>query len=970
MRAGLAPVTSVIEGTLSRLAPPRPLVFVAKGWPTALIVAVLLGMPVSGAYLDVSILGVLSDWLSQHGVVVKHLADVDRLYLPDTITLVVSGPVCYVKEELSRLLRNLSSVLWIVEQSFRGKTRTVLARGYTKAERACSALGLHSIRFPHSVYGGATSALHVIGFSPSFGVGAYAHPSNVRRTLRHFWKPAEPLKHPISLLPPPEFLGLDFDRPLKLDDSVFRCEGVLPIYHPLCYVCGPTVFYPGQFVRRRLSREELLAVFDIPSPLQSTVLDNCTWNSTTELPFESSVSPVVLTSLFRQLWSCNMGRSATVAGSIPSSVSSSPDAIAPTTRPRAEDVNLGVCLPPNPGPNLSNETEDDELSVSSSVTSTTLSYRSFDTSSAEDSFMPRRKGAKKECCIVPGDWEFLDDVSIDNATVETDNTSLSSFYEEDQTLKLALADALPSHSITDSPCGSISDSSIASAATITTRGTISGALGSNHKQTAAEEILKEVESLAIGKKAVRADDASVPVGLWNSRVKAAEPGPLKDEALTELREFGLVVFRRALYLDCMDYLEEEFGKDWRSMLSPGADVRRPRLNQLRLELDAVRNILWHASETNWFEYLSGSRLHHFRFPLRYRKEARDGTPIYFEWPGPESKQRQPDIKPEMLDAVRSKILKVIRRRYLVRVRTSLDIKSLIKFFAVPKGERDIRMVYDATASGLNAAVWTPSFWLPTIDSLIRPLENTSWMTDRDVGDMFLNFPLHKSARIFAGVDIKPILKPDDPDQHRWYQWARNAMGFSPSPYNSIKMSLVVEEIIKGDRFDLKNPFQWEFVRLNLPGTRTYDPSKPWIVKVRGDGLSASELFTFVDDERVAGATDDNTWAASHAVGSKQSYVGMQDAARKADICTQQARAWAGAVVHVIPEKGVCVLTSDEKWLKTKGIISKWLDVLEKGAMELEHKELLSDRGFLVYVTRAYPPMIPYFKGFHLTAEMW
>ncbi len=35
-----------------------------------------------------------------------------------------------------------------------------------------------------------------------------------------------------------------------------------------------------------------------------------------------------------------------------------------------------------------------------------------------------------------------------------------------------------------------------------------------------------------------------------------------------------------------------------------------------------------------------------------------------------------------------------------------------------------------------------------------------------------------------------------------------------------------------------------------------------------------------------------------------------------------------------------------------------------------HKELLADRGFLVYVTRTYPAMVPYLKGLHLTIEMW
>lgn len=37
---------------------------------------------------------------------------------------------------------------------------------------------------------------------------------------------------------------------------------------------------------------------------------------------------------------------------------------------------------------------------------------------------------------------------------------------------------------------------------------------------------------------------------------------------------------------------------------------------------------------------------------------------------------------------------------------------------------------------------------------------------------------------------------------------------------------------------------------------------------------------------------------------------------------------------------------------------------------MNHKELLSDRGFLVYVTRNYPAMVPFLKGFHPSVEMW
>ena len=65
-----------------------------------------------------------------------------------------------------------------------------------------------------------------------------------------------------------------------------------------------------------------------------------------------------------------------------------------------------------------------------------------------------------------------------------------------------------------------------------------------------------------------------------------------------------------------------------------------------------------------------------------------------------------------------------------------------------------------------------------------------------------------------------------------------------------------------------------------------------------------------------------------------------------------------------------VLTSQEKWDRLKGICSHWLAVIRWSEIELKYKKLLSDRGFLVYVTQAYPNMKPYLPGFHLSLETW
>jgi hypothetical protein len=179
-----------------------------------------------------------------------------------------------------------------------------------------------------------------------------------------------------------------------------------------------------------------------------------------------------------------------------------------------------------------------------------------------------------------------------------------------------------------------------------------------------------------------------------------------------------------------------------------------------------------------------------------------------------------------------------------------------------------------------------------------------------------------------------------------------------------------EQGLGSDGKDL-NPFQWDRIYLNLPGLKDYEPTKSWISKIRVDGRVACDLFTFVDNEQVTGPDKDLTWQASHALASKQSYLGIQDARQKARLSSKMPGAWPGVIVHVLSMLGVCVLTSTEKWIKMKGILEKWWYIISGPTTpKLLHKELLSDHGFLVYITRTYPAMIPYLKGFHLTIKMW
>ena len=61
---------------------------------------------------------------------------------------------------------------------------------------------------------------------------------------------------------------------------------------------------------------------------------------------------------------------------------------------------------------------------------------------------------------------------------------------------------------------------------------------------------------------------------------------------------------------------------------------------------------------------------------------------------------------------------------------------------------------------------------------------------------------------------------------------------------------IAEEVIRGDPSDPTNVFRWDSVELNLPGSKGYDPSRPWVAKYRmEDGRIAADLFIFVDDLR-------------------------------------------------------------------------------------------------------------------------
>ena len=232
------------------------------------------------------------------------------------------------------------------------------------------------------------------------------------------------------------------------------------------------------------------------------------------------------------------------------------------------------------------------------------------------------------------------------------------------------------------------------------------------------------------------------------------------------------------------------------------------------------------------------------------------------------------------------------------------VTNLINYFHVPKGDSDIRLVYDATKCGLNDALWCPSFWMPTIDDVLDCATDTSWYGDVDVGEMFLNFPLDVQMRAYAGVDVSYG------GDLRWERWTRCLMGLKPSPFICTRAFAWAMEIIKGNPNDPANPFFFDEVKLNLPGTVAYDPQLPRVYKWNSinDRLPC-DARTFVDDIRTIGGNEWEARKATHQVETMMSHLGIQDAVRKKREESWHPGAWAGSIVLSVKDVGVFVTVS-------------------------------------------------------------
>ena len=295
--------------------------------------------------------------------------------------------------------------------------------------------------------------------------------------------------------------------------------------------------------------------------------------------------------------------------------------------------------------------------------------------------------------------------------------------------------------------------------------------------------------------------------------------------------------------------------------------KRSPAKSLARDLEIGRDCLARLADCSWWIWEAGSALMFWRWPRAHRKAIRDGTPIFFkreEFPHFWKKQRWP-LDEHTRTKMTEKIQKVRDRGYVLPG----DVLSLTSYFAVPKGDSDVRLVYDATACGLNAALWAPNFFLPTIDSIMRNADGGTWFGDIDLADMFLNYFLDEAVRPFAGVDVRAV--SGTAQQERW---ERCLMGLRSSPFICTQTFAWGEALICGDRKARDNPLRWDRVVMNLPGSESYNPSMPWVYRWDDEKEAMAAFFgTYIDDIRSGGPTEQACWKTSRRIASRINYLG-------------------------------------------------------------------------------------------------
>jgi len=210
--------------------------------------------------------------------------------------------------------------------------------------------------------------------------------------------------------------------------------------------------------------------------------------------------------------------------------------------------------------------------------------------------------------------------------------------------------------------------------------------------------------------ATKADDAVVPVELWDSRVLPDMDPEKRTLVLIPLQHFFLRWWRKTVRRCFLSWFRNHYKMgEVGSTRSLKLILRNKRLAS---DWEAGRDCIRRCILASWWDWDAGSRPLFWRWPSEYLEIIKDGLPPWYSSAPPAYTVPQRGEPDPVIHAKVSKKLSIVKAKgYLAEG----PVKSLTSFFTVPKGDQDVRVVYNGTKSGLNACLWAPWFRLPTID---------------------------------------------------------------------------------------------------------------------------------------------------------------------------------------------------------------------------------------------------------------